>query len=143
LTVDIRNKITFNESRPVLKALGFDKIFREESPDDSSLASIFSIIREATVYAFDRISAEYPVRNCSSLELDAHKIRYVTMANLSSYNMTTLQRVANDDAVSVGGDTFHIVTTHFDVSQRNQAITEDKQLLQRNQDDCGTFFMFC
>jgi hypothetical protein len=48
--------------------------------------------------------------------------------------MTTQQRVANDDAISVGGDTFHIATTHFDVSQRNQTTTED--------DDYGTFFLF-
>jgi hypothetical protein len=53
--------------------------------------------------------------------------------------MTTEQRVANDDAISVGGDMFRIVTAHFDVSQRSQATTEDE--LQRTQDDCGKFFL--
>jgi hypothetical protein len=76
-------------------------------------------------------------------ELDAPKSQYVSMTGHSSYNsvsMTTQQRVANDDVISVGGDTFYVVTTDFDVSQRNQATTEDE--LQWRQGDCGTLFLF-
>jgi hypothetical protein len=50
----------------------------------------------------------------------------------------TTQRVAKDDVISFGGDTFIIVTTHIDVSLRNQAITEDA--MRQMQKDYGKFF---
>lgn len=76
-------------------------------------------------------------------DLEARKIHDVAVTGLSRYssvNTTTQQRVANDDVILVGGDTFHVVTTHVDVSQRKRAITGHK--LRSSQDNCGTFFLF-
>jgi hypothetical protein len=61
------------------------------------------------------------------------------MTGLSSYNhvnMTTQQLITNDDVNSVGDDTFHIMTTHFNVSQLEQTTTEEESY------QCGTFITF-
>lgn len=61
----------------------------------------------------------------------------MTMASLSSHNQvdkTTQQQVTNDDVIPVDGDTFLIITTHFDVSKLNQTTDEE--------DRCGMLFAF-
>jgi hypothetical protein len=50
--------------------------------------------------------------------------------------MTTQQLVTNDDVNSVGANTFHIMTIHFDASQLSQTTMKEEPY------QCGTFVMF-